>query len=227
MNKILESGSVEIRDIPAGEAPFLYSTGNYGPGYVDIKGRCGWTNVFNPAIFVLASELIEDGVHPDLIVGMMTGGALPGFRLQEHLKHFFGHDIPYIYQRGARKVGGHQELDTGDRNNPYILEGANTLIVEELVNFAGTTVNGALYERSKGRVVEHAACILHYDNPVANKRLKENDITLHFVCTLPQLLYYGLRRGYFCERLVHQYREFIEDPRVWSERHGFEFQEVV
>ncbi len=29
---------IEIRDIDGGEEPFLYSTKNHGPGYVDVKG---------------------------------------------------------------------------------------------------------------------------------------------------------------------------------------------
>ena len=31
-------GAVEIRDVATGEKPFLYSSGNWGPGYVSIKG---------------------------------------------------------------------------------------------------------------------------------------------------------------------------------------------
>jgi len=34
---ILKAGAVEIRDIGAGEEPFVYSSGNHGPGYIDIK----------------------------------------------------------------------------------------------------------------------------------------------------------------------------------------------
>ena len=31
---IIEAGGMEIRDVDSGEEPFLYSSGNRGPGYI-------------------------------------------------------------------------------------------------------------------------------------------------------------------------------------------------
>ena len=226
MRLILESsGGVEIRDVDAGEESFLYSTKNHGPGYIDIKGRVGWDEVFEPSVDLLADKLIEDEVDLDLLVGMMTGGSIPGFRLKQIMSKRLGKRIVYIYQRGARKIGGHKELDTGDRNNPHISSQCRTLVAEELVNFAGTTTNGVLYERNeKDRIVEDAATILFYQNPVAIAKLKKHNINLHWAIGLrDDLLPFAVKEGFFSQRLVDKYFEFLNNPEDWNLKRGFEF----
>ncbi|MEA3464316.1 MAG: hypothetical protein U9R14_04590, partial [Patescibacteria group bacterium] len=106
MGLILESGGVEIRDVDNGEEPFLYSSKNHGPGYIDIKGRVGFDEVFEPMVDLLSDKLIDDDVQFDLIVGIMTGGSMPGYRLKQIMSERLRKRIVYIYQRGARKVGG-------------------------------------------------------------------------------------------------------------------------
>jgi len=225
MHLLWQFKRVEIRDVASGAEPFVYSTKNRGPGYVDIKGSVGIRELFDLELELLADVIVADGLdHIDLVVGMMTGGALPGFRLAYLLSDAWGKTVHYIYQRGARKEGGHGELDTCYMNNSLIKPECNTLVVEELVNFAGTTTNGVLYERSeKGRIVNDAACILFYKNPVAVERLKANNINLHHVVSLPELLDFGVAEGYATEHLIDQYREFLSDPRKWNESRGFEF----
>ncbi|OGI28704.1 MAG: hypothetical protein A2288_03880 [Candidatus Moranbacteria bacterium RIFOXYA12_FULL_44_15] len=223
IRSIFEYNRIEIRDVDAGEDPFLYSTKNHGPGYVDVKGGVGVDEFFEPALDLLADIVVRDQVPLDLVIGMMTGGALPGYRLKQHLQERLGKRIVYIYQRGARKEGGHGELDTGDRNNPFITDKCCGLVVEELVNFAGTTTTGVLYERKKGRIVDHAACILFYKNPVAIERLKTNNITLHWAVTLPEVLDFGLREEAITQRQFDQYKAFLKNPKVWNMNRGYQF----
>jgi len=225
MRLILESGGIEIRDVEKGEEPFLYSTGNHGPGYVDIKGRVGFDDVFEPMISALADLLIAKNIDFELVVGMVTGGVIPGYCLKQIVSQRLGKPVVFIYQRGARKAGGHRELDTGDRGNLLIRPGCRTLIVEELVNFAGTTTNGALYERDvKGRNVVGAATILFYQNPVAIERLRANRIPIHYLIGLKDdLLPFALNEGFFSQHLVRQYLEFLNDPAGWHAKFNLPF----
>ncbi|MEA2088811.1 MAG: hypothetical protein U9O55_03170 [Patescibacteria group bacterium] len=229
MRLILESGGVEIRDVDNGEEPFLYSSGNHGPGYIDIKGRVGFDEVFESMVDLLADKLVADKVQFDLIVGMMTGGSIPGYRLKQIMSKRLGKRIIYIYQRGARKKGGHKELDTGDRNNLHIRPQCRTLVIEELVNFAETTTNGVLYERDeKDRIVEDVATILFYQNPIAIERFKKYNINLHWVIGFrDDLLPFAVKEGFFSQRLVDQYFEFLNNPRDWNLKRGFEFFDGV
>jgi len=229
MRLILESGGLSIRDLNKGQEPFLYSSGNRGPGYIDIKGRVGFDEVFEAMLDLLADLLIMNDVDFELIVGMMTGGAIPGFRLKQIISRRKGIVIPYIYQRGARKKGGHGELDTGDRENFNIPKGCKVLIVEELVNFAETVTQGALYERNKkGRLVTDVATILFYQNPVAIERLLRYKLALHYIIGLKDdLLPFAQNQGFASKNAVKSYFEFLDDPKAWNEVHGFEFSEGI
>ena len=82
---IYEFGRIEIRDVDGGEESFLYSTKSRGPGYVDIKGGIGIDEFFEPAVELLADVVTRDHIPVDMIVGMMSGGALPAYRLKQHL----------------------------------------------------------------------------------------------------------------------------------------------
>jgi orotate phosphoribosyltransferase len=227
IEEFVDSGGLEIRDVDGGESPFLYSTGNHGPGYCDVKGRVGNWKCFESLCGLLFLRLILDKVEPGLIVGLVTGGLCTGIRLKMLLSEYYEKDIPFIYQRGARKVGGHQELDTGDRNNIFIPQYAETLVVEELVNFAGTTTNAVNYERKeKHRKVTGAACVLNYENPVAIRRLKINNIKLHHAFTLKEVLDYCLNQegiDVHQTHLIHQYLNFLNNPKEWNESRGYKF----
>ena len=192
--EVIKARAVEIRDVPSrvtnkeaeklplGKQPFLYSSGNWGPGYVTIKGLVGRKKIIKSLCQELAKKVAREVPRLDFVAGNVTGGVIPGWLLSEYL------DIPFVYIRETRKKGGQKELITGIANNPEIRSGANGLVVEELVNFAQTTCNGAQALREAGYTVAHASCILFYNNPEALKSLEEAGIKIIYLFTLPQLL---------------------------------------
>src|SRR3990167_735411 len=174
---IINAGAISIRDVDSGELPFVYSTGNRGPGYLMIKGLVGQPAVLKKLTKSLAYKVIQEAKF-DFIEGNATGGMIPGWQLRNDVSDILGKEIPYCYLRGSRKEGGHGELITGNSNNPLIKPGMKALVVEELVNYAGTTGNAAEEFRAAGYPVSHAACILSYDHQQSNARLEEKGITL-------------------------------------------------
>lgn len=218
---IIKTGAVEVRDVDAGDAPFVYSTGNRGPGYVMVKGLVGQPVAFKYLTRALAEKVLSIGAKIDFVEGNATGGMVPGWQLRNDLSDLAKHEYPYCYLRGARKEGGHGELITGDRANPFIQKGMNVLIVEELVNFAGTTSNAAEEFRCAGYQVTHAACILSYDHPESNAKLKEHKVSLIPLITLPELLDAGLAAGLLPKASVDSYKEFLVDPTGWQLKRGY------
>src|SRR3989338_6291016 len=140
--KIIESGQVQIRDVDRGEKPFDYTSGNRGPGYLQIKGLVGQPDTFVFLIRQLAHKVIREAKF-DFVNGNVTGGAIPGWELSRQVSDILGETIPNTYLRGSKKEGGFGELITGIQNNPLIKEGMVALVVEELVNYAETTTNAA------------------------------------------------------------------------------------
>jgi orotate phosphoribosyltransferase len=225
---VLKAKAVDIRDIPphasydeamklpSENQPFLYASGNWGPGYVSIKNLVGRKRIIKSLAQQLAELIAEKFSRLDFVAGNVTGGVIPGWLLSEYLEMSLRRTIPFVYIREARKKGGQKELITGIANNPEISPGANGLVIEELVNFAETTCNGAEALRDAGYVVTHAATILFYNNPEAIKALKEHEIEMLYLFTLPDLLTVAEKYKTHPQKAIDGYREFLVDPLGWQ-----------
>jgi orotate phosphoribosyltransferase len=220
--EIIRAKAVDIRNVDGGEKPFLYSSGNFGPGYIMIKGLVGRTRIIRSLTERLAARVAEKNPDLNFVAGNVTGGIIPGWLLGEYLEKYLGRTVPFVYIREMRKLGGKKELITGIANNPEISPGDNAVNVEELVNFAETTCNGSDALREAEFKVTHAACILFYDNPIGIKSLETKKIEMVHLITLPQLLEVAEKHGTHSSEAIAGYREFLEDPLGWQERRGFE-----
>src|SRR3989344_4819831 len=115
--KIVDSGAVEIRDIDGGEKPFVYSSGNCGPGYLQVKGLVGQPEILMFLVAQLAYEVTEKA-NFDFINGNATGGMIFGWQLRNFVSELTNRSFPFTYLRESRKEGGRGELITGVENNP-------------------------------------------------------------------------------------------------------------
>lgn len=213
--RIVKAGAVEIRDVDGGAKPFVYSSGNRGPGYLQIKGLVGQPETLLFLLSQLAYEVVEKA-HFEFINGNATGGMIPGWQLRNFVSELRGKEVPFVYLRESRKEGGRGELITGIENNPLIKKGMSALIVEELVNFAETTCNAAKLFREEGFPVSHAACILTYDHQNSNQRLQENNIRLVALLRLPQFLDIAETNNLLPKAAIGSYREFLFNPVKWQ-----------
>ncbi len=217
--KVLEAKAVEIRDVDAGAEPFLYTSGNWGPGYVSIKNLVGRKTIIKLLIQQLGMRVAKKAPQLEFVAGKATGGIIPGWLLSESLESLLGRTVPFVYLRKIKKKEG-QELITGIANNPEIRPGANGLVVEELVNFAGTICSGAKTLRDAGYEVTHAACVMFYNNPEAIRVLQEARIEMVYLFTLHQLLKIAEENQTYSQRAIEGYREFLKDPFGWQAKRG-------
>jgi len=218
---IVSSGAIAVRDVDSGEEPFTYSTGNRGPGYLMIKGLVGQPSILNFLTKNLAHKLVP--FYPgyfEFVEGNATGGMVPAWQLRTDLSEMLRTTIPYSYLRGSRKEGGHGELITGNDNNPLIRKGMKALVVEELVNYAGTTTNAAMEFRAAGYPVSHAACLVSYDHNQSNALLEETGVTLVPLITLPQILNIAEAENLISRNAIDSYNSFLVDPLEWQLSRG-------
>lgn len=218
--RILDAGGLAIHDVEKGEPPFLYSSGNRGPGYVMIKGLVGQPDVLLFLVRQLALKLLGESIAFEFIAANATGGIIPGWQLRNDLEAITGRKLPYVYVRESRKQGGHKEQVTGAMNNPLLAPGQSALIVEELVNFAQTTCNSALLLRQLGYRADEAAAILDYQHPKGIEQLQKSSVRLTSLVTMEDLLSVAEMKGKFERRLIESYRAFLVDPVKWQEAQG-------
>ncbi len=231
--EVLRANVLELREVPAKvtneqveglslkNRPFLYASGNWGPGYLMIKGLVGHKVLIRCLARYLAIEIAEKWpVGIDFVAGNVTGGMIPGWLVSEELEILLGRRIPFVYIRELRKTGGQKELITGIQKNPEILPNSHGLDMEELVNFAQTIINGAGVLREAGLNCNKGACILYYDNPVANKELAHAGIEMVSLITLPRVIDVAERRFTHPLDLLREYRQFLKNPLLWQADRG-------
>ncbi len=229
---VLDAKAVEIRNVPfkvtneevgtlpREQQPFLYASGNWGPGYVSVKNLVGRKGIIRSLVSQLAQLVAEKASCLNFVAGNVTGGVVPGWLISEELEKLLGRTIPFVYIREARKKGGQKELITGITNNPEIPTGANGLVVEELVNFAETICNGADALRDAGYVATHGTTILFYNNPEAIKALEKHGIEIIYLFTLPDLLTVAEKHRVYPQEVIDDYRGFLANPLGWQVARG-------
>lgn len=217
---VLQAGAMEIRDVDGGQKPFLYASGNWGPGYIVIKNLVGRKDIIKPLALNLAVKVAAAIPKINFVAGNVTGGVVPGWLVSEFAGQLLGRTIPFVYVRETRKTGGQKELVTGLANNYEIQQGDNVVVVEELVNFAQTTCNSSLHLRVLGYNATHTACILFYNNPKSVEALAESRLTMVHLFTLPELLETAEAEKTHDQRLIEAYRVFLRDPLGWQAERG-------
>jgi orotate phosphoribosyltransferase len=211
----------EVDNLSLHMRPFLYASGNWGPGYLMVKGLVGNKALIRCLGRYLALEIAEKwptGI--DFVAGNVTGGMIPGWLISEELEVLLGRRVPFVYIRELRKTGGQKELITGYQKNREIPLGSCGLDMEELVNFAQTIVNGAVCLQEAGFFCKKGACILYYDNPVANKELAASEIEMVSLLTLPRVIGVADQSRTHPKELLDEYREFLKNPLQWQADRG-------
>ncbi len=223
---LIKSGGVVIRDVDNGAEPFLYSSGNYGPGYIDVKGRCAIPIWIEACASTLAMKMVNKNAIPNVITGNATGGMIASWELNRKLSNLIGKELPYFYLRGTRKVGGHQELVTGEKSRlkPNLI----TTVGEELVNYAGTTTEAARYLRERHHLtVNHGTSFLNYDHAGTRAALEAAGVEAIYLFTLSQVLDVGVKEEVLQRGPVEKYREFLDNPSGWMKARGLTKKEMT
>jgi orotate phosphoribosyltransferase len=227
--QIVRHKALHIRDVERGEPPYVYSSGNCGPGYIMIKGLVGHQRLWRLLVrqFALKVKGYRDF---DFIAGLVTGGVPPSLLLREYLQTLQQREIGYVYIRGTRKQGGTNEQVIGildlatNEPNWEVPPGSAGVVMEELVNYGRSLCNGATLLRALAYRCNRGFTLVEYDNPFAEKSLQGYRIRLHSLITLPTLLDAVEQAGVFERRLVESYRAFGQDPMRWMVDRGYSCQ---
>lgn len=204
--EILQAKFLEIRDIENGGEPFLYSSGNYGPGYVSLRDSVGSKKMIKFLAEFLAKKVKKIAPNIDLIAGNATAGIVPGWLVSEYM------DLPFIYVRDTKKEYGQKDQLVGVRGNVEISSGDNALIVDELVNHGSNIIKSAKALREAGLTVTHAACFMSYARLEVARNLKKENIKLIYLFTLPQFLDVAGKHKIYSQKVINAFKEYLKNP---------------
>lgn len=143
MQNILDTKVLKIRNMAAGEPSFSYTSKHNGPVYVGLKELIGRPDLFDSLITFLADKARKELPCPvRFLVGTATGGIVPAYEIAKKLRRYWSRKgVPAGYVRDQAKDG---EWLVGVRDNPLIHDGDSCILIEELINFGGTTIQACV-----------------------------------------------------------------------------------
>jgi len=194
------------------DAPFFFTSGWASPVYVDCRKIISYprlrSGLMDFSSSVILSEIGYESI--DNIAGGETAGIPFAAWIADKLM------LPMQYIRKKAKGFGRNAQIEGD-----LLEGARTLLVEDLATDGRSKVNFCNALRKAGAIVEHCFVLFYYDIfPESKGHLKDLDVKLHHLATWWDVLEVAEASGHFDKDVLREVRSFLNEPSQWSAAHG-------
>lgn len=204
---LLEIKAVNFRP----EDPFILASGLPSPTYVDCRKLISYPRIRSTLMDFLTVAVMRDvGFEAfDNVAGGETGGIPFAALVAERM------GLPMTYVRKKPKGYGRNARVEG-----AISEGQRVLLVEDMTTDGGSKISFAEAIRETGATCAHTALIFYYGIfPETTKRLAQNGITLHSLCTWWDVLAEARAQEQFSQAALDEVESFLKAPRDWQERH--------
>ena len=192
--------------------PYMFTAGWASPVYID----CRWIISFLQArrrIINLSVKMLRERnilASTDVIAGGETAGIPYAAWISEEIS------LPMLYVRKNPKGFGRNAQIEG-----YLDPKSKVLLVEDLATDGGSKVTFVNALQHAGATVSDVFVIFFYDIfPGALETLRENGLTLHYLCTWHDVLRIAKRESYFEKAVIKSVESFLSDPITWSRDNG-------
>jgi orotate phosphoribosyltransferase len=192
-------------------SPITFKSGIKSPVYCDNRRFPFWPEQWAKVIRGFEALIVEREIPVDVVAGVEAAGiphsAALGFSMR----------LPSIFIRKELKEHGtKRRVEGGD------VAGRRVVLVEDLVTTGGSSIAAVEALRAEGAVVSDCLAIISYDFPEAVELFERAGIRLHATTKFQAVLESALERAMIDEAGAAVVRDWLEEPRSWAKRHGFE-----
>jgi orotate phosphoribosyltransferase len=192
-------------------APITFKSGIKSPVYCDNRRFPFWPEQWAKVIRGFEALIAEREVPVDVIAGVEAAGiphsAALGFSMR----------LPSVFIRKTLKEHGtRKRVEGGDVTDRLVL------LVEDLVTTGGSSIAAVEALRAEGAVVHDCLAIISYNFPESVALFENAGVRLHVATTFQAVLERALERKMIDEAGAALVRDWLEEPRTWAQRHGFE-----
>jgi orotate phosphoribosyltransferase len=213
----MKSGSwvvlIEIKAVHFnGDKPFIFTSGWASPVYIDCRKIISYprarTAVVDFAAATLAREVGFESI--DIVAGGETAGIPFAAWIADRL------GLPMQYIRKKPKGFGRNAQIEGD-----VVEGARTLLVEDLTTDGKSKINFVQALRDAGALVADTFVVFHYGIfPQSRTNMANMGVRLHALATWWDVLRVAKDNNYFDTHTLTEVEKFLNNPVEWSGAHG-------
>ncbi|GBU18089.1 MULTISPECIES: orotate phosphoribosyltransferase [Methylobacterium] len=205
---LLEIGAVHFYQ----DKPFTFTSGWASPVYTDCRRIISFPRLRSALMDFAAATVVRDIGYEriDVVAGGETAGIPFAAWLADRLM------LPMQYIRKKPKGFGRNAQIEG-----RVVEGARTLLVEDLATDGRSKVTFTNALREAGVEVEHCFVLFYYDIfPGSRDVMKELGLTLHALTTWWDVLAVAKQSGHFEPKVLDEVERFLNAPAEWSAAHG-------
>ncbi|MCJ2097192.1 MULTISPECIES: orotate phosphoribosyltransferase [unclassified Methylobacterium] len=194
------------------DEPFKFTSGWASPVYIDCRKIISFPRLRSTLIDFAASTIVREIGYESLthIAGGETAGIPFAAWIADRLM------LPMQYVRKKPKGFGRNAQIEGE-----VVEGARTLLVEDLATDGRSKVNFCQALRDAGANVDHCFVLFYYDIfPGSAALMQEIGIKLHYLTTWWDVLAVAKEMGTFDANTLAEVERFLNAPAEWSAAHG-------
>lgn len=198
---LLEKKAVLLRP----NEPFTWASGWKSPIYCDNRLLLSYpevrTYIKNSFVNIINSTFKS----VDTIVGVATAGISHAALIADVL------NLPMAYGRTKVKDHGRQNVIEGKVN---INE--KVVVVEDLISTGGSSLNIVETLREVPAEVVALIAIFSYGFPIADEKMKENNLTLYTLSDYNTLVDEAVKMDYITGNEVEMLKEWRKNPSEWG-----------
>jgi orotate phosphoribosyltransferase len=192
-------------------APITFKSGIKSPVYCDNRRFPFWPSEWSKVIRGFERMIADKGIAVDVVGGVEAAGiphsAALGYAMQK----------PSVFiRKEAKEHGTKKRVEGGD------VTGLRVVLVEDLVTTGGSSIAAIEALRAEGAVVTDMLAIISYGFADATELFAQAGVTLHAATDFETVLAVAKEQGNVDEAAAAAVRDWLNEPRGWAKRHGFE-----
>ena len=184
--------------------PFTWASGLRAPIYCDNRRILSFPEVRNRVADRFVDVIRKDYPDVELIAGVATGAIAIGVLVAERM------DLPFVYVRSKPKSHGLASQVEGDAP-----AGKKTVIVEDLVSTAKSSLQAYHALREKGLRILGMVSIFTYDLNIAAKNLENAGCNLVSLSNYDALLETAINNKIISDNDLIELKKWRESPESW------------
>lgn len=200
-NSLLQINAIKL-DV---KNPFVWASGLHSPIYCDNRRILSFPSLRARVADCLVVAIRRHFPDVELIAGVATGAIAPGVLVAERMQ------LPFVYVRSAPKGHG-----LGAQVEGYAPEGLKTVVVEDLVSTAKSSLAACEALKDKGLMLQGMVAIFTYDLDVAQKRMAEADCPFVALSNYNALIAVAKENKIIGVEEMEQLQVWRRDPQAWS-----------
>lgn len=201
LDDLLAVGAIHLSP----DKPFQWASGWLSPIYCDNRRALSSHEARQKIIDGMLAIIAKEYPNAEAIVGVATGAIAIGALVAHSLK------LPFAYVRPKPKEHG-----LGNQIEGWLREGANVVVVEDLISTGGSSLGAIEALRAAGVQVMGMVAIFTYDFPQAKANLERAAVTCHTLESYPHLVELLAARGELDAHTVSSLNEWRQAPEMWG-----------